>query len=139
MTVLLVLVLLMGACTGESNRNYIHVKEVTMTLKGGDAVFNVDFDLNSLAKLYVMALGSKYLENNLNHLFAGFGNIATVKSNMNQAVLVARDAAEYDSGYYLFESRPLGHKVPRLTVIYPEGHTYSLDNVSDTPSVFCEG
>ncbi|MHC1631031.1 MAG: hypothetical protein ACXQT4_01870 [Methanotrichaceae archaeon] len=135
--VLLVLLLLIGPSLGGGSRDYLQIQEVTMTLKDGNAVFDVKFDLNPLAKLYVLALGSKYIEPDLTNLFGNFDNVTTVKADPSQAVLVAHDAAEYKSGYYLFESRPLKSGVSKFTVVYPDGlSSTTLYNVSSTPSVF---
>jgi hypothetical protein len=128
-----------GVGWGNDGRSYLEVNEVTMSLEDGDAVFEVEFDLDPLARFYVLALGSKYIEPNLARLFVGFNNTTMVEADSTRAVLVADGAANFvENRYYLFDSRRLGSRVPKLIVVYPEGDSRTLYNVSSTPSVFFE-
>lgn len=122
----------------EQGREYIQVQEVTMSLEDGDAVFDVLFDLDPLARLYVLALGSKYIEPELIDLFSDFDNVTVRRTEPQRAVLVSKGAGEFRSGYYLYDSRQLRHQVPKLTIVYPERLSRTFYKVSATPSVFSE-
>ena len=135
---LLALILFILACPAQGSRDYLRVEEVTMRLEDDDAVFEVEFDLTTLARLYVLALGSKHIEPDLNRIFDGFDNLSMVKTEPDRAVLVARGAAEHRDRYCLFDSKPLGAEVPKLNVVYPEGNSHTYYDVSETPSVFCK-
>ncbi|HOO53999.1 MAG TPA: hypothetical protein PLM24_08150 [Methanothrix sp.] len=124
--------------SAERGREYIQVQEVTMSLEGGDAVFDVSFDLDPFAKLYVLALGTKYIEPELVGLFSGFDNVTVRRTEPHRAVLVSKGAGDFKSGYYLYDSRGLSHQVPKLTVVYPERLSRTFYKVSATPSVFSE-
>lgn len=136
--VLLVIFVLAGPSLAERGREYIQVQEVTMSLLDGDAVFDVLFDLDPFAKLYVLALGTKYIEPELIDLFSDFDNVTVKRTEPHRAVLVSKGAGEFRSGYYLYDSRQLSQEVPKLTVVYPERLSRTFYEVSATPSVFSE-
>jgi len=136
--VLLLLFILASPSFAEQGREYIKVQEVTMSLLDGDAVFDVSFDLDPFAKLYVLALGTKYIEPELISLISDFDNVTVTKTEPHRAVLVSKGAGEFRSGYYLYDSRQLSYQVPKLTVVYPERLSRTFYKVSATPSVFSE-
>ncbi len=136
--VLLILFLLVVPISAERGREYIRVREVTMSLEDGDAVFDVEFGLDPFARLYVLALGTKYIEPELVGLFSDFDNLTVKRTEPSRAVLVSEGAGEFKSGYYLYDSRELSHRVPKLTVVYPQRLTRTFYDVSATPSVFSE-
>ncbi len=109
-----------------------------MTLEEGDAAFDVKFDLDPFARLYVLALGTKHIEPELIDLFSEFGNLTVMRTEPHRAVIVSNGAGELKSGYYLYDSRLLRHEIPKLTVIYPERISRTFYQVSATPSVFSE-
>lgn len=136
--ILLVIFVLAGPSLAERGREYIQVREVTMSLLDGDAVFDVKFGLDPFAKLYVLALGTKYIEPELIDLFSDFDNVTVTRTEPHRAVLVSKGAGEFRSGYYLYDSRQLSQEVPKLTVVYPERLSRTFYEVSATPSVFSE-
>ncbi len=115
---------------------YFEVNDITMTLTGGDAVFELNYTLDSFAKLYVLALGAGYIEPDLESLFKSYSDVKTIRADPNSAVLKVKDAGKNSSGYYLFDSRPLGSRVAKFTVVYPGGLSRSFYNVTSTPNVF---
>ncbi len=135
---LLMIFVLAGLSSAEKGREYIQVQEVTMSLEDGDAVFDVKFGLDPFARLYVLALGTKYIEPELKGLFSDFDNVTVTKTGPSRAVLVSKGAGEFRSGYYLYDSKQLRHQVPKLTIVYPERLSRTFYQVSTTPSVFCE-
>jgi len=135
---LLVVILFTSPALADRGREYIQVREVTMSLEDGDAVFDVRFGLDPFARLYVLALGTKHIEPELLDLFSGFGNLSVRKTEPHRAVLVSRGAGELKSGYYLYDARRLGSEVPKLVVVYPEKLSRTFYDVSATPSVFSQ-
>lgn len=118
--------------------NYLYVKEVNMRLNdSGNAVFEMNYTLETFTRFYVLALGCRYIEPGLVSLFNNFNNVTTVSADPESATLVARGAGKYNSGYYLYESRPLGARIAKLTVVYPEGRPKTFYNMTSTPNVFC--
>jgi hypothetical protein len=136
--VILVIFVLASPSLAEQGREYIRVQEVTMSLEDGDAVFDVEFGLAPFARLYVLALGTKYVEPELVDLFSDFGNVTVRRTEPHRVVLVSKGAGEFRSGYYLYDSRELSHQVPKLTIVYPERLSRTFYEVSTTPSVFSE-
>ena len=133
-----VLMLLMpaGLCIG--SEEYISVNDITMSLDRGDALFQLNYTLDVLPRIYVLTLGCKFLEPDLTSLLKDYGNVRVLAADPYKAALLVTDMGVNNSGYYLFESRPLGFRVARLTVVYPEGIPRTFYNVSATPNVFCE-
>lgn len=117
--------------------NYFYVKDINMRLDEGNAIFEINYTLETFTKFYVIALGCKYIEPDLISVLGNFHNVTTISANPDSASLMASGAGEYNSGYYLFESRPLGIKVDKLTVVYPEGRPKTFYNMTSTPNVFC--
>ena len=136
--VLLLLFVFAMPSSAERGREYIQVQEVTMSLEGGDAVFDVKFDLDPFARIYVLALGTKYIEPELIDLFSDFDNLTVAKTGPSRAVIVSKGAGEFRSGYYLYDSKELSQTVPKLTIIYPGRMVRTFRDVSVTPSVFSE-
>ena len=122
------------ACgTGEI---YFDVTDISMHLIDGDAIFEVNYTLDSFAKLYVLALGCSYIEPDLISLFQSYNDVKTIRANPDSAALLVRGAGKNISGYYLFDSRPLGVRVAKFTVLYPGGLFRTYHNVTSTPNVF---
>jgi len=138
-TVVLILLFVFATpSVAERGREYIQVQEVTMSLEDGDAIFNVTFDLDPFARLYVLALGAKYIEPGLIDLFSDFDNLTVEKTGPSRAVIVSKGAGEFRSGYYLYDSKELTHEVPKFTIVYPERMVRTFYDISVTPSVFSE-
>lgn len=138
LTAMAVLMLLMPSGLGKGSEEYISVNDITMSLDRGDALFQFNYTLDILPRIYVLTLGCKFLEPDLTSLLNDYGKVKVVAADPYQAALLVTGMAENNSGYYLFESRPLGFRVARLTVVYPEGIPRTFYNVSSTPNVFCE-
>jgi hypothetical protein len=115
---------------------YFEVNDITMSMTDGDALFELNYTLDSFAKLYVLALGCGYIEPDLISLFKSYDDVKTVRANPDRAALLVRGAGKNNSGYYLFDSRPLGVRVARFTVLYPGGLSRTYHNVTSTPNVF---
>jgi len=139
----ILIVITLAACCGAAGQ-YIYVKEVTMHLQGGNAILEMNYSLEPFAKLYVLALGGRYLEPELLSFLGNYSNVKLIKADMNSAALQVSGAGKYNSGYYLFDSRPFGPKnnpsqegIAKFSVVYPEGRTRTFYNVTSTQNVFC--
>jgi len=124
---------------------YINIKDVTMHLNEGNATFEINYTLETFTKLYVLALGCRYIEPDLLSLFGNYSSAKVIRADPDGAALMVAGAGKYNSGYYLFDSRPLGsgdkplkEKIGRFTVVYPEGRARTFFNVTSTQNVFCE-
>ena len=130
---ILAIIMLVSCVSGEV---YFEVNDITMTLIGGDALFELNYTLDSFAKLYVLALGAGYIEPDLVSFFKSYGDAKTIRADPNSAALLVKGAGKNNSGYYLFDSRPLGGRVAKFTVVYPGGLSRTFHNVTSTPNVF---
>ncbi len=132
----------MAVCSTASGE-YLYVKDVTMHLDGDNATFELNYSLDTFTRFYVLALGCKYLEPELLSFLGGYKAVKLIKADMNSAALQVKGAGKYNSGYYLFDSRPLGSKnyplkdgIAKFSVVYPEGRIRIFYNVTSTQSVF---
>jgi hypothetical protein len=130
---ILAIVMLVSCVPGEV---YFEVNDITMTLTGGDALFELNYTLDSFAKLYVLALGAGYIEPDLESFLKSYGGAKTIRADPDSAALLVKGAGKNSSGYYLFDSRPLGGRVAKFTVVYPGGLSRTFYNVTSTPNVF---
>lgn len=124
---------------------YIYVKDITMRLNEGNAVFELNYSLETFTRLYVLALGCGYIEPDLRSILGNYSSVKVIRAGPDSAALLVSDAGKYNSGYYLFDSRPLGtannplnERISKFTVIYPEGRARTFFNVTSTQNVFCE-
>lgn len=114
-----------------------------MRLEGEKATFEINYTLDAFTRIYVMALGCKYLEPELISFLGGYREVKLIKADINGAVLKVGGAGKYNSGYYLFDSIPLGSKdkplnegIARFSVMYPSGRVRTFYNVTATQNVF---
>jgi hypothetical protein len=124
---------------------YLYIKDVTMHLNEGDATFEVNYTLETFTKLYVLALGCRYIEPDLLSIFGNYSSVKVIRAGPEGAAVLASGAGKYNSGYYLFDSRPFGsgdsllqERIGKFTVVYPEGRARTFFNVTSTQNVFCE-
>jgi hypothetical protein len=116
---------------------YFKVNDITMSLVDEDALFELNYTLDSFARLYVLALGCGYIEPDLISMFKSYSEVKTVRANPDSAALLVKKAGKNNSGYYLFDSRPLGVRIAKFTVVYPGGLSRTFHNLTSTPNVFC--
>jgi len=133
-----------AVCCG-SGEEYIYVKDVTMRLNGENATFELNYTLDPFTRLYVLALGCRYLEPELRDFLGGYSYVKLVKADTKSATLQVVGAGKYNDGYYLFDATPFGTRdnprkdgIARFSVIYPEGRLRTFYNVTSTQSVFSE-
>lgn len=138
-------VMLMCIVSPAAGTEYLYIKDVTMHLNGGDATFEVNYTLETFTKLYVLALGCRYIEPELLSIFGNYSSVRVIRAGPEGAAVLASGAGKYNSGYYLFDSRPFGsgdkplqEKISKFTVVYPEGRARTFFNVTSTQNVFCE-
>lgn len=125
---------------------YIDITEVTMHLDGDNATFELNYTLDTFTRLYVSALGCRYLEPELISFLGGYRDVMLIKADTEGATLRVVGAGKYNGGYYLFDSMPFGSKdkplnesIDRFTVVYPSGRLRTFYNVTATQNVFSQG
>ena len=133
----------MAVCSSAAGE-CIYVKDVTMHLDGDDAIFELSYSLDTFTRFYVLALGCRHLEPELLSFLSGYSDVKLMKADVDRAALQVKGAASYNGSYYHFDSHPFGSKdnplkkgIAKLSVVYPEGQTYTFYNVTSTQSVSC--
>jgi len=133
-----------GAAANSSS-DCIDITDVTMRLDGENATFELNYTLDPFTRLYVLALGCRYLEPELRDFLGGYSYVKLVKADTKSATLQVVGAGKYNDGYYLFDATPFGTRdnprkdgIARFSVIYPEGRLRTFYNVTSTQSVFSE-
>ncbi len=141
---MLVALLTMAVCGGQAG-DYIYVKEITMHLGESNATFDLNYSLEAFARLYVLALGCRYLEPDLLSIFQGCGGVKLLRADTNCASVEVTKAGKHVEDRYLFDPLSRGTKdvalksgIPRFTVIYPEGQARTFYNVTSVQSIFRE-
>jgi hypothetical protein len=124
---------------------YIDIKDVTMRLDGPNATFKLNYTLDTFTRLYVSALGCRYLEPELTSFLGGYRDVTLLKADTKGATMQVADAGKYNNGYYLFDSMPFGSKekplnktIPSFSVVYPSGRIRTFYNVTGTQNVFSQ-
>lgn len=144
--IILVLLAAIAFCScGSARGDYIEVRDVTMRLEGDRATFDLNYTLDTFARLYVLALGARQLEPDLISFLGGYKDVKLIKADESRASLQVNGAGKNLDNCYLFYSRPFGSKhkplkrgVERLSVVYPGGKVDTFYNVNSTQNVFYE-
>ncbi len=120
---------------------YIDVNSITMELHGTDATFTVNYELDTVARIYIIMLGSSSLEPVIVDLFHEFNNVSIISTMYDHAVVEAINVTyqnpEQESGYYFHDSCPFGTTVD-LYIKFPSGVKRAHLDVICTPNLFYE-
>jgi len=116
---------------------YLKVNEVTMWLEGYNATVELNFNLNFLAKTYVLLFGAKTIEPEIKE-FLPFEEIEVLKLNDKRAVVkvinITRSVDERkDRIYYLYQPYHFSYPIKRIVIVYPDGTRLELFDRDSTP------
>jgi len=130
-----------GTASAEQPR-YIHVNSITMTLEGPDATFNIEYDLDIIARVYVMFLGTGSLEPAIYDIFSDFNDIQVLSVREDNAVVKVRNVSYHDpeqgGNIFFHDSHNLGITVDTFILVFPSGVERTFSNVSTTQNTFFE-
>ncbi len=132
--ILLALLMLLPMASADS----IHVTKTTMEFQGSDAVFTIDYELDFLVKVYVLALGSANLVPEIEVRFASFDDVTIQSLDCEQARVIVGNVSRYDGGYYFHNSHDFGMVVKKLVVDPPDGSPRTYLKTNSTPNIFYE-
>ena len=135
-SILLVLTLLLTIPAASAG--CVHVTRTLMEFQGTDAMFTLDYDLDFLAKIYVMAFGSAKIVPEIEARFASFDedNVTVERLDYEQAVVVVKNVSHYDNEYYFHNSHDFGITIEKLVMDPPDGPPRVYLNTNSTPSLF---
>ena len=139
--VLLSIFLTMGTASAEPPR-YLQVRSITMTLEGPDATFNIEYELDMIARMYVFFLGTGSIEPAIYDIFSDFNDIQVLSVREDSAVVKVRNVSYHDpeqgGNIFFHDSHNLGITVDTFTLVFPSGVERTFSNVSTTPNTFFE-
>lgn len=135
-SILLVLSLLLTMPAASAG--YMHVTQTLMEFDGADAVFTVDYEIELLAKIYIMAFGSTKIVPEIEAQFASFDedDVTIERLDYEQAVVIVKNVSYYDDGYYFHNSHDFGITLNKLVVDPPDRLPRTHLNTNITPSLF---
>ena len=121
---------------------YFDVTSITMELHGSNATFTVNYDLDTIARIYVLMLGSSGLDQPIRELFSNFNNVTVVSTMNDHAVVEATNVSyknpEEGSKYFFHDSCQFGTTIDTLIVVFPSGIGREYYYVTGTPNLFFE-
>lgn len=128
-----------GTASAEQPR-YMQVRSITMTLEGPDATFDIKFELNMIARMYVLFLGTGSIEPAIYDIFNDFDNIEVLSVREDSAVVKVRNVSYQDpeqgGNIFFHNSHNLGTNVDTFILIFPSGVERTFSDVSTTPNTF---
>ncbi|HIE31366.1 MAG TPA: hypothetical protein EYP67_03175 [Methanosarcinales archaeon] len=134
-----ILIALMALSTAPvASAGFLHVTQTTMQFHGADAVFTLDYELDFLAKVYVLAFGSANIAPEIETRFASFDDYDVQKIGYEQATVVVKGVSHYSNGYYFHNSHDFGMTVEKLVVKLPDGYSRTYLNTNKTPDIYYE-
>ena len=114
----------------------VHVTRITMQFQGADAVFTVDYDLEFLAKVYVLAFGGTKIVPEIEEQFRSFDDVTIGRLDYEQASVTVKDVSHYNNGHYFHNSHDFGVVIEKLVVKPPDGSPRTYLCVNKTPNIF---
>ena len=134
----LLLVLTLLLTMPAASADYMHVTQTLMEFEGTDAVFTLDYELDLLAKIYVMAFGGTNIVPEIEARFASFDedDVTIEQLDYEQAVVIVKNVSHHDDGYYFHNSHDFGITMEKLVVDPPDGSPRVYWNTNSTPSLF---
>ncbi len=131
--------LTVGTASAEPPR-YLQVRSITMTLEGQDATFNIEYELDFIARMYVLFLGTGSIEPAIYDIFNDFDNIEVLSVREDSAVVKVRNVSYQDpeqgENMFFHDSHDLGTTVDTFILVFPSGVKRTFFDVSTTPNTF---
>lgn len=119
----------------------LQVTKTTMQFNGTDAVFTLDYELDFLVSIYVLAFGSAKIAPEIEARFTSFDEVSVRKIGCEQATIDVKNVSHYSNEYYFHNSHDFGMTIEKLVVKLPDGdsrtyRTYLRTN--KTPDLYYE-
>jgi len=139
--ILISLFILTSGSASAEMPDYITITNINMELHGTNASFTVNYELDTVARIYIIMLGSSSLEPVIVDLFHEFNNVSIISTMYDHAVVEAINVTyqnlEQGSDYYFHDSCPFGTTVD-LYIKFPSGVEREHLDVICTPNLFFE-
>jgi len=137
-SILLILTLLLTMPAASAG--CVQITETLMEFQEEDAVFTLKYDIDPLAKMYIMAFGSAKIVPEIEAQFASFDedDVTIERLDYEQAVVVVKNVSYYDKGYYFHNPHKFGITIDKLVVDPPDGSPRIYLNTNSTPRLYYE-
>ena len=136
---LLIVILLITLATAPvASADCLQVTKTTMQFNGTDAVFTLDYELDFLVRLYVLAFGSAKIIPEIEARFASFDNFSVRKIGCEQATVDVKNVSHQNNEYYFHNSHDFGRTIEKLVVKLPDGYSRTYQYTNTTPDIYYE-
>lgn len=120
----------------EEDIDFMHFDNMVMRFEGTDAYVTVTYDLDTFARMYVLAFGTRHLESSFETIFSEYEEAEIMEIGYNTATINLKNVSRLSGIYYLHDSRHLGTYIDSLQVIDPDGASKTYTSVTETPDAF---
>ena len=120
----------------DDNTDFMHFDRMVIRFEGTDAYVTVTYDLDTFARMYVLAFGTRHLESPLENIFSEYEEADAIEIGYDTAVIDLKNVSRLSASYYLHDGRDLGTHIDSLDVIYPDGTAKTLTSVTRTQNIF---
>ncbi|MGM0772005.1 MAG: hypothetical protein ACQESU_10455 [Halobacteriota archaeon] len=120
----------------DENTDFMHFDRMVMRFEETDAYVTINYDLDTFARMYVLAFGTRHLESSFEDIFSEYEEAEIIEIGYNNAAIRLKNVSRSSGNYYLHDSQGLGTNIKSLQVIYPGGASKTLTSVTGTPNIF---
>ncbi|RZN36293.1 MAG: hypothetical protein EF813_07645 [Methanosarcinales archaeon] len=136
---LLIVILLIALVTAPvASADCLQVTKTTMQFNGTDTVFTIDYELDFLVRLYVLAFGSANIAPEIEARFVSFDNVSVRKIGCEQAIVDVKNVSHQNNEYYFHNSHDFGMTIEKLVVKLPDGYSRTYRHTNTTPDLYYE-
>ena len=136
---LLILIVLVAIATAPvASAGCMQVTKTTMKFNGTDAEFVLDYELDFLVRIYVLAFGSANIAPDIEARFASFDEVSVRKIGCEQATVDVKNVSHYSNEYYFHNSHDFGMTIEKLVVKLPDGYSRTYLYTNKTPDIYYE-
>ncbi|MEA1909316.1 MAG: hypothetical protein U9N43_09875 [Euryarchaeota archaeon] len=136
---LIILIVLVALATAPvASADCMQVTKTTMKFNGTDAEFILDYELDFLVRIYVLAFGSANIAPDIKARFASFDEVSVRKIGCEQATIDVKNVSHYSNGYYFHNSHDFGMTLKKLVVELPDGYVRTYLHTNKTPDIYYE-
>jgi len=136
--ILILLVLSLLLTLPAASAGCVQITETLMEFQEEDAVFTLKYDIDPLAKMYLMAFGSAKIVPEIEAQFESFDkdDITIKRLDYEQAVVIVKNVSHYNKGYYFHNPHKFGITINKLVVDPPDKSPKIYLNTNITPKLY---
>ncbi|WP_445474487.1 hypothetical protein ACT9XH_08900 [Methanococcoides methylutens] len=120
----------------EEDTDFMHFDRMVMRFDETDAYVTVTYELDTFARMYVLAFGTRHLESSFENIFSEYDEAEIEEIGYDSAAIALKNVSRSSDSYYLHDGRDLGTSIHSLQIIYPGGASKTLTDVTETPNIF---